>query len=189
MDIGAIFLILALILLVSLFISRPFFEFRPDPAGLVEENETEQKRSRLLAEYDQTLNAIQELEFDHSLGKIPEEEFPYQRTQFLQDAAELLRELDSMQAASSQTGMEERIEAAINSRRATSPENTSRNRNSEKKPQLTKEDQAIETMIALRRGEQQSKASGFCPQCGKPVQKSDKFCPKCGASLLMVEKG
>ena len=188
MDIGAVLLILALLILVSVFISRPFFEFRPDISAF-EADETEQKRSRLLAEYDQALNSIRELEFDHSLGKIPEDEFPQQRSRLLQDAAEMLSQLDTLRASFPEAAMEDRIEAAISTRRTKSGADAAAPGAASKQSLLTKEDEDIEMMIAVRKGERQAKASGFCPHCGKPVHKSDKFCPKCGASLVMYEKG
>jgi NADH pyrophosphatase NudC (nudix superfamily) len=51
-----------------------------------------------------------------------------------------------------------------------------------KEPSSTTGDD-LEALIAARRRARQEKASGFCPNCGKPVQESDRFCPKCGARL------
>jgi ribosomal protein S27AE len=195
MDIGSLFLILALVVLVSLFISRPFFEPRrdqPTPAGEMT-IELEHKRSALLAEYDQALNSIQELDFDHDLGKIPEGEFPLQRMSLLQDAARLLDQLDAFQGAASPATVEDRIETAINSRRANPPSENQAETPSEADAasdvdDQEKDDTAIETLIAIRRGAQPTRAGGFCPHCGRPVQKDDNFCPRCGASLLLYEK-
>jgi hypothetical protein len=182
MEIGAVLLILAVILLVSIFISRPFFDTKPSLV-LSEgptKDELEHKRSSLLAEYDQTLSAIQELEFDQTLGKIPAEEFPPQRTMLLQTAVELLRQIDAFQEKEPLTAIEDRIEAAIQSRRVAASAMAIASPNSVPLPNLH-EDEALETLIAVRRGSHQAKAGGFCPRCGKPVQKNDRFCPKCGA--------
>jgi hypothetical protein len=194
MDIGAVLLILAVILLISIFISRPFFETKPANALAYNqvEDEKDHKRSSLLAEYDQTLSAIQELEFDHTLGKIPADEFPAQRTQLLQSAADLLRQLDSFQEKVPQSDVEDRIEAAISARRvaaaavATSTAVGSQTTSTAAAaggppPPAAGDDEALETLIAMRRGARQTKAGGFCPRCGRPVQKTDRFCPKCGA--------
>jgi len=177
MDIGAVLLILAVILLISIFVSRPFFDIKP--ARVLEEkqasDEIDHKRSSLLAEYDQILSAIQELEFDQSLGKIPSEEFPQQRTSLLQSAADVLRQLDDFQEKVPQAAVEDRIEAAISARRVATATAGGTGILS------TNDDEALETLIAVRRGARQTKAGGFCPRCGRPVQKSDRFCPKCGA--------
>jgi hypothetical protein len=79
MDLGSVFLILALTILVGLFVSRPFFERQKAiPNGKT--SSLDHDRSALLAERDRVLNALKELDFDHTLGKIPEDEYPEQRT-------------------------------------------------------------------------------------------------------------
>jgi hypothetical protein len=187
MDIGAVLLILAVILLISIFISRPFFDTKPARVLIDSQasDEIDHKRSSLLAEYDQILSAIQELEFDHTLGKIPSEEFPLQRTSLLQSAADVLHQLDDLQEKVPQAAVEDRIEAAIYARRiaaATAAVATAAAAPAvEMGMPASKEDEALETLIAMRRGARQTKAGGFCPRCGRPVQKSDRFCPKCGA--------
>ena len=224
MDIGAVLLILAVILLISIFISRPFFDtgsarILPETP---ESDEIDHKRSSLLAEYDQTLSAIQELEFDHTLGKIPAEEFPQQRLALMETASNVLQQLDEFQDKNTQTAVEDRIEAAISARRvaaAAAAPATAATPSTIEDPieaaisakrmarvsgvnptvaaaaattagvtpavevgtPAAKADEELETLIAIRRGARQTKAGGFCPRCGRPVQKSDRFCPKCGA--------
>jgi len=211
MDIGAVLLILAVILLISIFISRPFFN--AEPARILpdspELDEIDHKRSGLLAEYDQILSAIQELEFDHTLGKVPADEYPQQRTSLMESASNVLQQLDNFQEKTPQADVEDRIEAAISARRMTSASTTApqaavedpieavisaRRKTSDTaaapaaatpvsevgKP-VSQEDEVLETLIAIRRGAHQTKGGGFCPRCGRPVQKSDRFCPKCGA--------
>ena len=53
----------------------------------------------LLANRENALNALQELDFDFKLGKIPAEEYSIQRASLLQMGAEVLRRLDEIQAA------------------------------------------------------------------------------------------
>lgn len=84
MDIGSILLILGLLLLVTLFIARPLMEKRS-----VVVSQEEHELSALLAERDRLLNALQELDFDYAMGKIPEEEYPAQRSVLLQRGAEV----------------------------------------------------------------------------------------------------
>ena len=75
MDIGSIFLMLALLVVVAIFVSRPLFENRKT-ASRPAVDQMEHKRSTLLAERDRTINALYELDFDHALGKIPAEDYP-----------------------------------------------------------------------------------------------------------------
>ncbi len=95
MEIGSIFLIIALLLLVGLFVSRPFMEEKPVKSYAV--NIQEHERSALLAERDRLVTALKELEFDNLLHKIPDEDYPNQRARLLEQGAEVLRKLDDIQ--------------------------------------------------------------------------------------------
>jgi hypothetical protein len=183
MDIGSIFLILGLLVLVALFISRPFFEHT---SRVVSQDEHE--TSALMAERDRLINALQELDFDYALGKIPEADYPAQRALLLQQGAEILKKLDVHQLQPAGDDVEARIEAAIAARRADAARvdvqgqprlapNGAANRN------IATPDDDIEAILASRRRERSEKSAGFCPRCGRPVQISDRFCPKCGATL------
>lgn len=164
MDIGAIFLLLAVMLAVGLYLYAPFMRRNARHAG-VEEHEL----SSLMAERDRVINALQELDFDHSLGKIPEEDYPAQRAELLQKGADVLRKLD---ATASATSANERIERAAAARRADAPSTVP-----------VPSDDEIESMLASRRKARGERSAGFCPRCGKPVLASDRFCPNCGKSL------
>jgi hypothetical protein len=175
MDLGSFFLILALLLLVGLFIARPFLE----PTVSRSSAESHQ-RSSLLAERDRVINALQELDFDHVMGKIPDEDYPSQRAILLKKGADILRQLDMINATEpAQETAEERMEAAIASRRAVlQPVGSIPGQ-----PAGSGPDDDLEIQIAARRRARQDKAAGFCPRCGASVQKSDRFCPRCGATL------
>jgi hypothetical protein len=189
MDLGSIFLILALLTLVGLFISRPFME-RKEIVQEAELNSIEHQRSALLAERDRILNALQELDFDHALGKIPEDEYPVQRVRLVQGGAEVLRQLDSLNERPS-GGEEARLEAAIAARQSEAGPGTASSEvdvvagtaQAGDLPQNMDYDDELEALLANRRRSRQEKAVGFCSQCGGALQKSDRFCPKCGASL------
>lgn len=170
MDIGSIFLILAVLVPVVLYIARPLMERRAT-AITIEEHDY----SALLAERDRILNAVQELDFDHALGKIPDEVYPAQRANLMRKGAEILRQIDEYESVSEGTIplADDRIEAAIADRR--------------KVALPADPDDELEALIANRRRSQkendQPKTGGFCPQCGNCVQETDRFCPKCGESL------
>ena len=114
MDIGSIFLILGLLVIVAVFIGRPFFEHKTS-----EVVQAGHEQSSLLAERDRLLDTLQELDFDYALGKIPEDEYPVQRATLVQQGAEILRALDAYQVEAPSQAAEERLEAAIAARRVT----------------------------------------------------------------------
>jgi hypothetical protein len=195
MDIGSFFLILALLLLVALFVSRPFFEPQRAPSAISDAQDHE--LSGLLAERDRVLNSLQELDFDHALGKIPEEDYPAQRAHQLQYGAEILRKIDELQgesltapAGQSQESPEARIEAVIAARRAdvaVRPGIAARpavNGGKVIPAAVASPDEDLEVMLANRRRSRQGDSAGFCSKCGSAIQKSDQYCPKCGKKIV-----
>ena len=153
MELASVFLLLAVLSLVVFYVARPFVTLtrsvRSDDPVL----------SALLAERDRILIALQELDFDHTLGKIPADEYPSQRENLLQSGAGILRQIDKHKSATQKPA------AKI----APTPSPSS--------------DDEIEDLIANRRSIRKEKTGGFCPKCGKPVLLSDRFCPRCGHSL------
>ena len=170
MEILSIFLILTVIVLTGLYLYAPFtMRARRTRA------EESQEVSALKAERDRVINSLQELDFDFSLGKIPEGEYPEQRAALLQKGADILRKLDELAPVSSSAiDAEARIEKATAAGRADAGAMT---------PALVVSDDDLESMIAARRKEHKSKSAGFCPKCGTPVLITDKFCPSCGKSV------
>ncbi|SRR6266508_2335622 len=158
MELTAIFFSLAVLILVGMYLYAPFIERR---ARRVTEEEHE--LSALMAERDRVINSLQELDFDFKLGKIPEEDYPMQRSSLLQKGADILRKIDSLALRSTQVDTETRIEQAIAA------------------PEVSDDD--LESMISTRRRGRKNKSAGFCPKCGKPVMITDRFCPSCGKSL------
>lgn len=177
MDIGSIFLILALLILVIIYISRPLMERNNTSI-----NYPQIDISNLLAERDQVVATIQELDDDYNLGKIPSDDYPAQRLTLLQNGAEILRKIDDQQLAPASITAEDRLEAAIIARRLTlDPIHAPVRKNGNAVPPVPDDD--IEQKIASRRRSMQGKAGGFCPKCGRPVHETDRFCPRCGATL------
>ena len=168
MELTAIFFSLAVLILVGIYLYAPFMERR---ARRVTEEEHE--LSALMAERDRVINSLQELDFDFKLGKIPEDDYPVQRSSLLQKGADILRKIDALapQATSAQD-TEARLERAIAARRADA---------SVARVEVTDDD--LESMISSRRKKRTNKSAGFCPKCGKPVMVTDRFCPSCGKSL------
>jgi len=179
MEIAALFLVLALAVLVALFVARPFLGHpEGEPA---DSTPADHERSGLLAERDRVLNSLQDLDFDHTLGKIPAEDYPIQRAALVQHGADVLRRLDALDSAPGEVAAaapEERLEAAVAARRTLPP---SEGLNGSNGRPLG--DAALEAEIEARRLARKEQATGFCPHCGKPFHSADKFCARCGKPL------
>jgi hypothetical protein len=168
MDIGVVFLLLGLMLAVGTYLFAPFIG-RGVRSPAAEEHEL----SALLAERDRLINALQELDFDHRLGKIPDEDYPIQRSELLHRGAGVLQKLDALRPNPSPAGQARaRLERAA---AAGGADATARD--------APPSDDEIESMLAARRKSRGERSAGFCPRCGKPVLVSDRFCPNCGKSL------
>ena len=167
MELGAIFLVLAVTLAVGLFISQPFFQRRSRRITA-----DVHELSALMAERDRVVNALQELDFDYNLKKIPAEDYPAQRAELLQKGAEVLKRLDALASSPEKGGesAEARMEKAAAARRA----------DMSSAPSEPRTDDDMEALIASRRKARKEKSGGFCPRCGKPMLVTDRFCPHCG---------
>jgi zinc-ribbon domain len=183
MDLGVILLLIALLLGVGLYLAAPLMNNR---SGRVLQEP--QEVSSLMAERDRIITALQELDFDFKLGKIPEEDYPVQRAELLQTGAGVLKKLDHLTSNPSsvdafpkeaQKGVtaESRLEQAAAAHQA----DRSGRVTSKRSEPIT--DDEIESMLAARRKGRKTKSAGFCPRCGKSVLITDLFCPHCGKAL------
>lgn len=164
MDPGSVFLILALLIPTALFIAKPLYERRVSSMRQMDHG-----LSSLLAERDRILDALQELDFDYALEKVPDNEYAVRREGLVQRGAEVLRQLDERGAASAPDETSAHLSATMEEKHVSADS--------------VEHDDKIEAMIATRRQEREGKLGGFCPQCGGPLSQSDKYCPKCGTSL------
>lgn len=167
MDLGAVLILLALLIAVGLFLAAPLMRgARPRPLDQSPEI------SALLAERDRVINALQELDFDFKLGKVPEDGYPAQRAELLQRGASILKQLDEVAPQAAGLSPTDRIERAViggpDAGAAAGGELV---------------DERIESLLAARRAARRGKSAGFCPHCGKPILLSDRFCPNCGKAL------
>lgn len=157
----AIFLLLIVLTFIVLFVTRPFFEKRRVRAA-----ESSHELSSLWAERERLLTALQELDFDQTLGKIPAEDYPAQRAALLQKGAEVLRQLDTLTPISAR-------QTVVKGQHAESANN----------PTTPLSDDDLEDLLVERRNGRKDKTAGFCPKCGKPILQLDVFCPSCGITL------
>jgi hypothetical protein len=110
--IASILLGLALLVLLALFLARPFFKA---PAAAEVERGPQQE---LMARKEALLDAIRALDFDHETGKMPDEEFETQRAHLMSEAAATLQALDSLPAVPPEKDVYAQIEAAVSALRS-----------------------------------------------------------------------
>lgn len=189
---GSVLLILSVAILVILFVTRPILRANQHPGLLAtsgDEKNIDHLRSSLLAERDHVLNTLYELEFDNTLGKVPEEDYLGQRVALVKTGADILRRLEELRSEPNEDNQtaEDWIEAAVAARRtdsavsSISPLSVGMTRKDGR--QQIKDKDPLEDLIASRRRQREEKSAGFCPGCGKAVQVSDRYCPRCGTSL------
>lgn len=169
MELPALLVLVAMLVPIVLYIGIPLtFPARRKPV------EGSGEISALLAERDSVIRALQELDFDAKLGKVPEDDYPSQRAELLRRGGEVLQKLDAQQQATGGAPKDaaDRIERAAADRQA----DGSRNR-------AELDDDEIAHLLAARRASRKGRSAGFCPRCGKAILSGDQFCPSCGKSL------
>jgi NADH pyrophosphatase NudC (nudix superfamily) len=110
MTIGSILLGLALLIVVGLILSKPLLTAGPQSTQSLD------KRRQLELRKEAFLAEIRRLDFDHETGNIPTDVYELQRTQLMNEAAVVLREMDELPAAAGED-IQAQIEAAVLQRR------------------------------------------------------------------------
>ena len=162
MEIGAILFSLAMILLVAAYVLQPI-------AGSerAEPRDTSGRLSGMQAERDRVLDSIQEIDLDHSMDKVSEEDYRRQRRALALEGAEILRQIDELQGTGKRT-----IESGA-------------------EPTGNTPEMELEAAVAQLRGKSspassqivESDSRGACPECGEAIFHGDRFCANCGAAL------
>ena len=159
MSIGAVFIGIAMLVFASVVVTQPLRKKQSQqrPAMAVHTGN----------DYDTSLLALRDLEFDHQLGVVAEDDYVRLRTQLMAQAAQALEKKEQ-----ARSHLEDTIEAAVRAQRQSK----------------TKLDRCTNCQEALAPGDK------FCPRCGTPaevacpacrrqVAAGDKFCTSCGTSL------
>lgn len=110
MDPFSLLLAVGLALLVGAFIARPLLApHTPAPAH--------SHTAQLNAEHESLLIALRELDFDHSTGKVADEDYAQQRAALVARGVALLQQLDEQVQALAPSA-EEQLEAEVRTARA-----------------------------------------------------------------------
>ena len=158
MDVGSILIGLALAILVGAFIARPITE-RSFRVMRVSDREL----SSMQAEQDRILSLIEELEMDHAIGKILDDDYQAQRTWLMQQGAENLKRIDALLVRST-------------------PHESDR-------PMNRSLEEELEASVKQLRAGKQQEGQRFCGSCGARIVPGDRFCVECGVDLSMQEVG
>jgi cytochrome c-type biogenesis protein CcmH len=153
-------LVLALLLaaLVFGYVGYPLLGSREDE-DLASEPEIDDALDDLLIKRESTFAAIQEIEFDHEVGSLSDEDYRDLDIRYKERAVNVLKELDELQQDEDLDDAVERQVQALRRGRSAS--------------QASEAAQEIETGSA-------------CPECGRAVGRDDAFCAKCGAALRLT---
>jgi len=159
--------ILILAIGVAIFIALPFFKKRFGETSFGEESSTiqnplEEKLKRLGFEKESLLNAIKEIDFDYSLGKLSKEDYEELQKKYKTQAALVLKEIDNIMRRAGASNLEEGIEKEIRLIRKAKP---------------TDEDEIEREILKAR------KSKLICSDCGNEYKAGDRFCSGCGKKL------
>lgn len=184
LTLGSVLLGVALLVVVLLYLARPFAVPEDEEARLDRE-----EVDSLVLRRDALLRQIRELDEDMEAAKVAPEMYQARRPQLVKQAALLTQQLDAhgyidgspAAAATTATDVDAEMEAAVRQLRT---------------PQEVDDD--IEAAVRQARQRAPNGAANapkgaataavattasYCPKCGRRVDASDRFCPKCGHNL------
>jgi hypothetical protein len=177
MSIGAIFIGLALLILSIPIVAGPVVNKRRARLSLADEAETPHAPDR----YQAVLVAMRDLDFDHDLGVISDEDYTGVRGQLLAEAVQAR----AVAGLESSTDVEDRIEAAVRAHRGKRASPILRPVNPG--PEIRR--------VCYHCGLQMGKGDKFCttcgtaaaqvcPYCDRQAEPADRFCAGCGTPLI-----
>lgn len=155
MNIAAILIGLALFGIAILCIVRPFQQEQVKKTKHLKDTNKGEERIAVLS-------ALRDLDFDHKVGKVSDEDYVPAREQLLAEAARYIQQQDEKDSV---------LEELVQKRRASKTEN------------CTECGAPLEAgqRFCSKCGSQANKVD--CPSCGKKVRAGDLFCSSCGNQL------
>lgn len=182
MTTGSILLGAALIILVGLFLARPFL------LSNAQYGRQKSRRQELLAHKEAVLARIQILEFDHETGTMPEQDFTQQRQQLVAEAAEILQKLDELPGSAAGSKVDGEIEAAVSRLRQRQPNAVAGPAPVKAKAKAKATPQPPTPVPAASKTPAATNGRiKFCSQCGQSIDKGDNFCAYCGHQIIPAQ--
>ncbi|NJN83677.1 MAG: zinc ribbon domain-containing protein [Caldilineaceae bacterium] len=155
-----IFLALLIALAAAVYVAWPLLNPQPPPV-LVENDQL----ADLVERKDSILIAIKELEFDHQVGKISDEDFERFNLRLRRQAIAYIQQIE--QLAPQSQALDQALEAEIATMRKT------QGQKAETAPRPADIDSAPST----------HETASFCTNCGKEVASAHNFCAHCGTPV------
>ena len=152
--IGSIFILLAILLPVLAYLAQPILTGK-----VMAVSRSERRLSTLEAERERLLSLIQEMDLDFSMGKIAREDYDADRAIRLAQAADVLRQVDSL------TGSEAALPLG------------------DADPVDGQLEAELEARVAKMRQAQDEKTLQYCAKCGGKILGLDRFCSECGSEV------
>ena len=169
MNIGAILVGIAVLIGLVAYIARPLFAqpseggrdtsrplFEEPSRGGWEYATNGDSRSNFTARRDAIYALIRELDADHLIGTINDQDYQALRGQYVTEGVSVLKQLDALPSRDGRAGLETEIEASV---------------------------LALRRMHATPGTAPQELAARFCTQCGHPTDSEDRFCARCGTPI------
>lgn len=195
MEIGAILFSLAMILLVAAYVLQPLAG-----SGRGGYRDSSRELSALEAERDRVLDSIQDIDVDHSMGKVSEEDYQRQRHVLAVEGAEILKSIDEVQlspdAEPRRKTPEMELEAAVAQLRGKSSVTSMELETSvtEAGRESSVASSELEAAVMETRGKGSAASPQIaqnasdpieepCPTCGERILHGDRFCSNCGEAL------
>ncbi len=191
MDIGAILFSLAMLLLVAVYVLQPLAG-----SGRGRDRDSGQEFSALQAERDRVLDLIQEIDMDHSMGKVSEEDYQRQRQVLAIEGAEILKTIDKLQQNGTPDKSAIELEAAVAQLRGKSSVTSMELEAAVAELRGTSSVTSMELEAAATEARGKSSTPGpqiaqsssdpieeACPTCGERILHGDRFCSNCGEAL------
>lgn len=152
MNIGAMLVGVALLVLVVAYVARPLFERRV--SGSNGRAVLNTSRAQLLARRDAIYALIRELDADHQTGKTNDEDYQAQRERYVAEGVSLLKQLDALPSENGRAVLEAEIEAAVLALRQAHPSTNQPAR------------------FCTHCGHRTDPEHRFCGRCGAPLKRT-----------------
>jgi hypothetical protein len=178
LTLGSVLLGIALLLLVILYLARPFVTAEDEAVRLDRE-----EVDSLLLHRDALLRQIRELDDDLEAAKVAPELYQRNRPQLVRQAAVVMQQLDAhgYREASPAADLDAQMEAAV--RRLRTPQEVDADIEAAVRAARTAVGTGLRPAPTPNQADTSSAATAalaFCPRCGRRVEADDRFCPKCG---------
>jgi hypothetical protein len=184
MNIGAVLVGIALLVLVAAYVARPLFERQAGRSNGRTTNAS--PRVQLVARRDAVYALIRELDADYQTGKVNDEDYQAQRERYVAEGVSLLKRLDALAGEDSFDGSTLREHPEPVEGELAEVELCISTDSTPGRAALEAEIEAA--VLTLRQAgaptkQPASQPTRFCTQCGQPAAPEDNFCGQCGASL------